>query len=991
VSEGAARRWVGERVARLEDAALLTGRARFIDDLSPVPGIRHAAILRSPYAHAEIGAVDASRAEALSGVVGVLTPSDVALLSKPIANLVADKVRYYPCAVGRARYFGEPVAVVVAEDRYLAEDALDLIRVEYRPLPAAVEPEAAMAGGAPVLHEAHGSNVVHRRSFRYGDPERAFAEAAHHVAVSVCYPRVASTPIETYGAIACYEGAPDRFTIWSNFQGPFALHPLMAEALGVPSQRLRLVTPPASGGSFGIKQGIFPYLVLLALASRKLGVPVKWIEDRIEHLAASSAASGRVTRIAGAFDAEGVLRGLRIAQIENLGAYIRAPEPAGLYRMHATASGPYRVRDIAIDNIAVVTNQLPSGLNRGYGGPQFFFPLERLMHEAALRLGIDQAEIRRRNFVPAAAMPYEGPGGSVLDSGDYRAALDLALGTADYPALKAWAAAARAEGRLAGVGLAAAVETSASNMAYVGTALTPEERARALPKSGAGAAATVAMDPLGGVVVRLDSTPAGQGHRTVAAQIVADELGLAPEEIRVETELDTLATPWSITSGNYANRFSTAVASAVALAARAAAAKLKRVAAAQLGVGPEEVVLADGRASAAGGRNIALPIRRLAAQLHWHSSGYPEGVAGPVYETANFAPAVLKAAAADDRLRSSLTYGFQIDVAAVEIDRDTGALTIARYATAHDAGTLLNPALAEGQIAGGFAHGLGAALMERVAYAADGTLLSATFQDYLCPTACEVPDIAIAHLASPSPNTPLGAKGLGDGSSMAAPAALANAIADATGLADLAPPFTPPRLWALLHPGASEEVAAPAERAAPAESGGLAGEAAVTLAAAPEAVFAALLSPAVLQRAVPGCEAVEETAPGRFRARIRISVAGIGGAYEAEIAILDQEPPRRLTLAGSAAGRLGGGSGEAVVTIAPTEGGGARLAYRYRGRVTGPIAGFGHRLLDGVLRLLVADFFAGLEAALAPDGRRQSLRARLARRLALWRAVLFRR
>lgn len=964
-------RWVGQSLPRQEDAPLLLGQARFIDDLSPVPGIRHAAILRSPHGHAAIERIDVERARALPGVVGVLTGAEIAAAIKPITNMIAPKIRFLPCAVDRVRYFGEPVAVVVADSRYVAEDALDLIDVAYRPLPGVASIDAALDPQSPLLHEEVGSNAVHHRRFSYGDPDAAFAAADRTIALTVDYPRVSSTPIETYGAVAAWDAGAGRYTIWSNFQGPFALHPLMCDALRVRSPQLQLIAAPSSGGSFGIKHGIYPYLVLLAVASRLTGVPVKWIEDRLEHLAAASAASGRRTAIEGAFRADGTLLGLRLQQTENVGAYVRVPEPAGLYRMHATVNGPYRVRDVAIENRVVVTNQVPSGLNRGYGGPQFYFPLERLMDVAAHELGLDPVTLRRRNLVRRDEFPYEGPAGSILDSGDYQAALDLALQRVGYEALAARAAERRRAGRLAGVGVALAVETSGSNMAYVGLALTPEQRARSLPKSGAAAPARLVMDALGGVTVQIDSVPAGQGHRTVIAQIVADELGLRPDDIEVVTDLDTRVTPWSITSGNYSNRFSTTVASSAAIAARRAAATLRRVAARELGVPPEQVELANGGASAPGARNEPIPIRRLAGQLHWHSTELPDGVDGPIDEAVSFAPATMTRADGDDRVRSSLTYSFQVDVAAVEIDPRTGRVEIERYATIHDAGTLLNPMLVEGQILGGFAHGFGAAMTERVAYDADGTLLTATFQDYMCPTAPELPRPVIDHLSTPSPNTLHGAKGLGDGCSMIAPVAIANAIADATGLRDLAPPFTPARVWCLLQgldPDAPEPAEAPVPEATAATAEPplalpgkpLTGEGQVALPAPPETVWRLLTEVDRLADVIPGCRALHATGPNRYALDIDIRVAGIGGRYDAALQLADLEAPRRLRLVGRATGKLGDGAGEAHVTLTARPDGGTDLAYRYRAGISGKVAGFGHRMLDGVARVLIGAFFANL-------------------------------
>ncbi|MBV9628658.1 MAG: molybdopterin-dependent oxidoreductase, partial [Xanthobacteraceae bacterium] len=491
---------------------------------------------------------------------------------------------------------------------------------------------------------------------------------------------------------------------------------------------------------------------------------------------------------------------------------------------------------------------------------------------------------------------------------------------------------------------------------------------------------------LGSTSVHIDSIPNGQGHRTVVAQIVADELGLDPKEITVISDLDTFGGAWSITSGNYSNRFSTAVTSAVALSARKAAGKLRAAAARSLGVAADAVELANGMASAVGGRNEPIPIRRLAAQLHWDTDNFPEGVDGPISELAEFTPAGLGVVGSDDRMRSSLTYSFQCDLAVVEVDEQTGHVTVNKYVSVHDAGNLLNPAVVEGQIQGGFAHGFGAAMLERVTYAPDGTLLSGTFQDYLCPTAPEMPELVVAHAASPSPRTIHGAKGLGDGCSMITPATLANAIADATGLDDLAPPFLPGRLWeglrgedpdALLRQPTA--TASPGATVAP-KAGGLSGQDQIEIAAPSREVWDALLDPDTLKRIIPGCESVELSGPDLYRARVRISVAGIGATYEAQIRISDREPPARLRLSGKAESKLGGGEGEAHVTLAEHDGM-TKLSYVYRANVSGRLASFGHRMLDGVVRLLLATFFDRLRAVLSGETPPAGLRER-------WRAWL---
>ena len=419
---------------RVEDDALLRGEGRFLDDLAPVARTFHAAVVRSQLAHARIE-VDATAALAAPGVVGVLTGADVAELSRPFPAGIETGVPQYAAAIDTVRYVGEPIAVVVARDRYLAEDAAELVEVDYDPLDAVLDPVAAAAG------------AVHDRSFSYGDVDGAMAEAELVLRQTFHFPRFTCTPVECYAVVADWDATAGRLTAWANFQGPFTLHGVAAAALGLKGDRLRLLTPPDSGGSFGIKSSVFAYVVLMGLAARHLGVPVTWTEDRLEHLAASAAATGRTTEVEAGFTADGRLIALRYDAIEDVGAYVRAPEPATLYRMHGSLSGAYTVPNVAVRNRVVLTNTIPSGLNRGFGGPQLYLGLERTMAIAARRLGLDPAELARRNLIPADAMPYRTPSGALYDSGDYEACLDHALELADYDALRARVAALRAEGR----------------------------------------------------------------------------------------------------------------------------------------------------------------------------------------------------------------------------------------------------------------------------------------------------------------------------------------------------------------------------------------------------------------------------------------------------------------------------------------------------------------------------------------------------------------
>jgi 2-furoyl-CoA dehydrogenase large subunit len=791
--------WVGRSVPRFEDPALLTGRGRYIDDLGVRPGTLEAAIYRSPHAHAEIESIDCTAARAADGVFAVLTGAEVKALTASLVVGLKTPIECWPIAIERVRYVGEPVAVVVAADRYRAEDALELIDVRYRPLPAVIDPVAAANPDAPMLHPVANGNVVAERNFRYGDPEGAFAAAARRVRVDVHYPRNSATPIETYGVIAEYDPGEDAYDVLANFQGPFSLHPVMARALKVPGNRLRLRTPPDSGGSFGVKQAVFPYIVLIAVAARVADRPVKWIEDRPEHLAASVSATNRVTTLEAAVEADGRITALSFDQLEDCGAHLRAPEPATLYRMHGNLTGAYDIRNITIRNRVVLTNKTPTGLNRGFGGPQVYYPLERLLQRIAIELKLDPLDVIRRNLIPASAMPYRTATGALLDSGDFAAALDTAIADGKLDELLARRAEARARGSHYGIGFAAVVEPSVSNMGYITAALTPEERRRAGPKNGAQSTATVNLDPLGAVSVQVASTPQGQGHRTVLAQVVADVFGLKPKDIRVTADVDTAKDGWSIASGNYSSRFAPAVAGTARMAAEKLRDKLARVAAAQLNVAAADIVFEGGRIAARGNPDNSLPFARLAAAGHWAPGTLPADIGQIIRETVFWTPPELTAPNDADEVNSSLCHGFIFDFCGVEIDPTSGAVRVDRYVTMHDCGSILHPAMVAGQVTGGFAHALGAALYEEFAYGKDGSFLSGTFADYLVPTTMEVPEPVVLHHESPSPFTALGAKGVGEGNCMSTPVCIANAIADALDLDAIDLPATPAKLAAHLH------------------------------------------------------------------------------------------------------------------------------------------------------------------------------------------------
>ncbi|MCY3804956.1 MAG: xanthine dehydrogenase family protein molybdopterin-binding subunit [bacterium] len=789
--------WIGATPLRVEDEALLRGRGRFIDDLSPVPGAMHLALVRSPFAHAGIRGIDTAAALASPGTLAVLTGADLAAVGRPLGSVIRGATEHHVVAVDVARYAGEPVAVVVAQDRYLAEDAAELVDVDYEPLDAIVDPQAAAEAG----------HMVSDRSFRYGDPETALAAADAVVRGRFPFGRWTATPVECFGVVADWDCAADSLTVWANFQGPFTLHTVAAGALGLPAARLRLHTPPDSGGSFGVKAGVFGYVVLAGLVSKLCDVPVRWIEDRVEHLAAAGSATHRITDVEAGFAADGELLALRYDVIEDVGAYLRAPEPATLYRMHGSLTGAYGVRNVAVRNRVVHTNRSPTGLNRGFGGPQLYLALERIMARGATRLGLDPVAVARRNLVPPEAFPYRTPTGGLYDSGDYAACLDDAIEAVDYEGLRRRQAERRAGGddrRRPGIGLACVVEPSISNMGYISLAETAAERSRGWPKSGNAEGATLAMNPLGGVTVRLSTVPQGQGHRTVAAQVAADALGLSPGEVEVQSEMDTHVNAWTVSSGNYSSRFAGIGVAAVAEAAAQLAGKLRRIAGDVLECAPADVELVDGQARVVGQPDRGVSLRRLAGAAHWNPESLPDGLDPGLAVTAFVSAPNLDPPNEADEVAASAAHGFVVDVAAVEVEVASGEVRILDYVTVHDAGTLLHPRLVDGQILGSFAHGLGPALLEQTVHDEEGNLLTGSFMDYLCATSAEVPGLRILHRCTPSPFTPLGAKGLGEGNTMSAPAALVNAVCDALGIDDLDLPLTAPRIWEALAAGGSE-------------------------------------------------------------------------------------------------------------------------------------------------------------------------------------------
>jgi len=788
---------------RLEDARLLRGRGRYIDDLPVGPHTLHAAILRSQHAHAIIRNIDVSAAKAVKGVFAVYTGRDIATVLDPFPSIVRSAPAYRAVTVDKVRYVGEPVAVVLASDRYAAEDGLAAIEVDYEPLPAVTRPHAACEAGAPVLHDELKSNVVWHQHYRYGNPDSAFAKSDRVVRVALTFPKYNSTPLETYGVVAEYLPERAGFVVHGNFQGPFSLMPVMARALRVPESRLRIVVPQDVGGSFGIKAMIYPYMALMAACARLSGRPVKWIEDRMEHLLASASGTDRESELEAAVTSDGRIDAIRMTIRENVGAYLRAPEPSCIMRSLTTFSGPYRIAHGEIDASCVLTNKLPTGLNRGYGGQQYIFSLERLVDRVASELKLDRLEVRRRNFLKRDEFPYKTTTGSCYDSGDYDGCLDRALDIVKQEDWLGEKERLRRAGKLVGIGYATAVHSAASNIGYVTLALPPDDRRRANynPKSGSNDFAHIALDPSGRIRVQIGTASAGQGHTTTAAQVAARELGVRIEDVDVIDSVDTDVTPWTITTGTYASRFSVVVTAAVQRAAEKLNSQLRAITAHLLDTDADELELADGMLRKKGS-NQSMSLRQLAGAVQWNRGDFPDGFDVQLHVSESYSAPNIASPDAENRVNAAVTYGFMADIVLVEIDPKTCVPRVLRYAAVHDVGRAINPQLIRGQVAGGIIHGMGGALYEHCDYDDGGQMLAASFMEYLCPTAVEAPRMTVEHHDSPSPFTLLGTKGVGENCAMSGPAAIASAVEDALRVYNVdikELPVTPAMIWAKIY------------------------------------------------------------------------------------------------------------------------------------------------------------------------------------------------
>jgi aerobic carbon-monoxide dehydrogenase large subunit len=751
-------RHVGAQVRRVEDPRLLRGRGRYLDDIA-LPGLLHAAFVRSLHAHANILGVDTKAAARLSGVAAVLTGRDLAGRVAPLAPRL-DTGGFAPTewpalADARARFAGEPVAVVGASSPYLAADASALVTVDYEPLPVARDVDAALRPGAPRLHESVPGNALYARREGRGDVEAAFARAPIVLRERFSHARCSAVPLEPRGLVASW--ADDALTVWVGTQAPQIYRAALAGAFALGESRVRVIVPD-TGGGFGQKMHVMPEdlaVVALARAARR---PVKWVETRRENLlAASQAREGRM-EIEVAAEESGVLLALRARVLSDAGAYhvyplTQALEPHGAC---AILPGPYRTPAYAWELVAVATNKPPVGAYRGVGMPFGVFAMERVLDLLADRLGIDPAEIRRRNLIGRETYPFTSASGFVYDSGDFPGALERALALGDYERLKAERTAARRAGRLSGIGLCCYTE-------YTGMG-SDTYRRRGMADVPGPESATVTMHADGTVSCRASFPSQGQGHATTAAQIVADQLGVALDRVTV-SQPDTESSPAG--SGTFASRGAVALGGTVDRAAAAVRKKLLTIAASLIEASTADLEIADGKVTVRGMPGRGVTVTELARLAYSPPvGGLPGGIEPGLAATQAFDP-------------PGPTFSGAVHVAAVEVEGETGRVTVTQYVVVEDCGPLINPMIVAGQIHGAVAQGIGEALGERLVYDQNGQPLAATLMEYTLPVAAAVPFFTVDHVETPSPLTPGGYKGMGEGGTVGAPAAIANAVADA--------------------------------------------------------------------------------------------------------------------------------------------------------------------------------------------------------------------
>jgi aerobic carbon-monoxide dehydrogenase large subunit len=772
---------VGARIKRTEDPRLLTGLGTYTDDRH-VPRMLYVAFRRSDQSHARIRAVDCAAARSAPGVVAVFTADDLTGQVKPLvatsrmANYHATAI--FPLARGKVRYVGEPVVAIVAQSRYQAEDALELVAIDYEPLPLVVDPEQAVRPGAPLLHEEAGTNVLVSREFKRGDVDAAFAAAPVRVQGRFRMHRKTPVAIEPRACLAEYDAGREALTLHSATQVPGIVRDALAAALDLPGHRVRVIAPDVGGG-FGGKGSLYPEELFVCAAAQRLRRAVKWTSDRMEDLTANSQGFDEIVDAELALDNEGRITALRAEVIGDLGAYSIYPWTAALEPIQVVSflPGPYRIQNYRGRVRGAATSKAPLGPYRGVGRPTSTFVMERLMDLAAAKLGIDAREIRLRNLIGPDELPYKVASGIVWDKSGFQECLAAACQAIGYDELRARQKAARAAGRFLGIGIASYAELTG-----IGSRISV---APGMPINTGTETASIRIDSTGAVTAAFGVASHGQGLETTLAQIVAEHLGVNVEDVRV-LQGDSNATAGS--TGTYASRSLVLAGGAATLAAQAVRDKVLNAASHLLEAAAADLVAEGGRILVAG-TDRYITFRDVARAVYSEMGRLPPDARDELAATKSYDPVF--------GTTSSATH-----IAAVEVDPETYEVHIDRFVVAEDCGKLVNPLIVEGQVHGGVAQGIGAALYEEVIYDAHGQINTASLVDYLVPSACEIPSLQVVHLESASPTTLGGFRGMGEGGTIGAPAAIANAVADA-----LAPlgieinelPATPERLFRLIE------------------------------------------------------------------------------------------------------------------------------------------------------------------------------------------------
>jgi carbon-monoxide dehydrogenase large subunit len=777
----AERKLVGQPLRRLEDARLLAGRGRYVDDL-PDRHALHVAVLRSDRAHARILAIRADAARMMPGVRDVVTWSDLATTIKPA--LATSRMRgYQPTPIPAlansiVHYVGEPVAAVLADNRYLAEDAMEAIEIDYESLPAAIDPVIAAAEDAPRLHAELASNVLVERTFARGEVAEAFASAPHVVGSAFRFNRKSPVAMEPRACLAEVDSGRDALTLYTSSQVPGIVRDALADLLCMPGSRLTVIAPDVGGG-FGGKTSLYPEEILVCALARRTGRAVKWTADRLEDMLSTSQAFDERIDTELAFDEEGHILALRADVIGDVGAYSIYPWTAGIEPVQVISflPGPYRVPAYHGRVRAVATPKAPMGPYRGVGRPTATFVMERLIDMAARKLGLDPAELRRRNLVRPDEFPYKTPVGLVWDRSAFAEGLERALARFGYAEARATQAKARAEGRWVGIGIASYAELSG-----IGSRISASP---GMPINTGTDTCVIQLDSTGALSAAFGCASHGQGHETTLAQILADELGARIEDLRVITG-NSAAVPHG--TGSYASRTAVISGGAGILAARELRARMLRVAGHLLDANPEDLEIVDSVIRVPE-TSACLTFQALAGALYSQM--------GRVLPDARETLTVTRVYDPVTGTTSSATHLVQ-----VEIDPQTFAIQVQRYVIAEDCGRIINPLIVAGQARGAMAQGLGAALLEEVIYDANGQLLTASLVDYVIPSAADVPVLDLVHLPTVAPNTLGGFRGMGEGGTIGAPAAIANAVADAVsplGIDIVELPITPRRLFDLVR------------------------------------------------------------------------------------------------------------------------------------------------------------------------------------------------